>query len=227
MHRTPTPQRRDHRTSPARSALAPRPGRPRSEKAHQAILTATLELLAEAGVPELSIEGVAARAGVGKRTIYRRWPSKLPLILDAIATLPTIRVPATGTFRGDLVQMIHYFERVLRSSPLGGVLFHVAAGSRRDRDLDEAIGRYLAQRRAPMLELMQRGIDQGKIAAGSDPQACADVFSGAILNRLFFSRLPLDDAFVEHVLSTVLTGRRQPRRFGAPSRAQRNATARR
>ena len=63
-------------------------GRPRSEEAHQAILDATLELLVEVGFSALTVEGVASRAGVGKATIYRRWASKLPLVVEAFGQLP-------------------------------------------------------------------------------------------------------------------------------------------
>ena len=78
------------------------PGRPRSERSHQAIVVATLELLAEQGFQQLTMEQVARRAGVGKATIYRRWPAKADLVKDAIryfsAELP---VPDTGTLAGD------------------------------------------------------------------------------------------------------------------------------
>jgi AcrR family transcriptional regulator len=69
---------------------APSAGRPRSEEAHQAILDATLALLVEVGFSGLTVEGVAARAGVGKATIYRRWPSKLPLVVEAFRQLPAL-----------------------------------------------------------------------------------------------------------------------------------------
>ena len=69
--------------NPSSSQAGPSAGRPRSEEAHQAILAATLELLAEGGYSALTVEGVAARAGVGKATIYRRWASKLPLVIEA------------------------------------------------------------------------------------------------------------------------------------------------
>ena len=72
----------------AEGQAAPTAGRPRSEEAHQAILDATLELLSEVGFSALTIEGVAARAGVGKATIYRRWASKLPLVVEAFMRIP-------------------------------------------------------------------------------------------------------------------------------------------
>jgi AcrR family transcriptional regulator len=81
-------------------------GRPRSEEAHQAILSATLELLAETGYSGLTVEGVATRAGVGKATIYRRWPSKLPLVIEAFRRLPAMEEVDTGDLVSDLQKML-------------------------------------------------------------------------------------------------------------------------
>src|SRR6266496_6782642 len=85
-----------------------KPGRPRSAQAHKAILDATLELLAEGGFQGLSIEAVAARAGVGKTTIYRRWPSKNELVMDAIREVQVnLSVIDTGNFRKDVVTFVN------------------------------------------------------------------------------------------------------------------------
>jgi len=92
------------------------PGRPRSERSHQAIVVATLELLAEQGFQQLTMEQVARRAGVGKATIYRRWAAKADLVKDAIryfsAELP---VPDTGTLAGDYAQLAQAVIAVARS----------------------------------------------------------------------------------------------------------------
>src|SRR6266581_6307765 len=91
----------DSRPGPAKG-----PGRPRSERAHEAILEATLDLLLEEGFTRMSIEAVAERAGVGKTTIYRRWPSKSDLVIDAIGGLQAeIPVISTGNLRNDLMAM--------------------------------------------------------------------------------------------------------------------------
>jgi AcrR family transcriptional regulator len=81
---------------PSQVPAQPTAGRPRSEEAHQAILDATLELLVEVGFSALTVEGVASRAGVGKATIYRRWPSKLPLVVEAFGQLPGFEEVDTG-----------------------------------------------------------------------------------------------------------------------------------
>lgn len=85
-----------------------RGGRPRSEDVHRAIIAATLDLLAEVGLDALSIEGVAARAEVGKTTIYRRWPNKEALVVEAVATLKgPVPEPAGHSLREDLVTLMH------------------------------------------------------------------------------------------------------------------------
>jgi len=93
-----------------------------------AILAATAELLGECGYGRLSIEGVAARAGVGKSTIYRRWPSKVPLVIDAVACLHETAVPAEDEdTRQALVMSLSRFIHLLSESPAGPVLFSLIA----------------------------------------------------------------------------------------------------
>ena len=106
-------------------------GRPRSQEADRAILTATVELLAERGLAAMSIEEVAARAGVGKTTIYRRWPSKGLLALDAfVASFREEQpLPDTGTLRGDLLAALHAWVRTVTQTPMGPMLTGLIAFS--------------------------------------------------------------------------------------------------
>ena len=98
-------------------ASTPSAGRPRSEEAHRAILDATLALLVEVGYSGLTVEGVAQRAGVGKATIYRRWPSKLPLVIEAFRQLPGLEEADTGDLATDLEQMLRSYLRTYHSTP--------------------------------------------------------------------------------------------------------------
>jgi len=184
----------------------PRPGRRRSEKAERAIVDATLALLAEGSVSDLSVEGVAARAGVGKTTIYRRWSSKLPLVVEAIKALPELKVPDTGTLRGDLRQILTALVKILRASPLGPVLLHVAAESRADPELLDAVSELLTLRRTPLLEVARRALDRGELPAGTDPDTITELLTGPIVNRLLFSTGPVDGQFIDVVIGTVLAG---------------------
>src|SRR4051794_23872567 len=87
-----------------------RPGRPRDARHDEAILEATMALLSEAGYARLTIDGVAARAGVGRPTIYRRWPSKPALVVAALLHAPQIQVPHadTGSLRADLIKVLRH-----------------------------------------------------------------------------------------------------------------------
>src|SRR4029077_16627067 len=115
---------------------APR-GRPRSQEADRAILTAAVELLAERGLAAMSIEEVAARAGVGKTTIYRRWPSKGLLALDAfVASFREEQpLPDTGTLRGDLLSALHAWVRAVTETPMGPMLPGLIAEAQHDPEL--------------------------------------------------------------------------------------------
>jgi AcrR family transcriptional regulator len=167
---------------------------------------ATLALLAEGSVSGLTVEGIAARAGVGKTTIYRRWSSKLPLVVAAIRALPELKVPETGTLRGDLRQILSALVKILRTSPLGPVLLHVAAESGTDPELRDAISEHLALRRAPLLEVSRRALARGELPAGSDPDTLTELLTGPIVNRLLFSTGPVDGRFIDVVIATVLEG---------------------
>src|SRR5512142_1481611 len=119
--------------NPASGGAAQR-GRPRSAEADRAILTATADLLAERGLAAMSIEEVAARAGVGKTTIYRRWPSKGLLALDAfvISFRAEQPLPDTGSLRGDLLSALRAWVRATTQTPMGPMLTGLIAEAQHD-----------------------------------------------------------------------------------------------
>src|SRR5439155_22880130 len=118
------------------AAGAPRRGRPRSEKAKQAILTAASDLLLDRGLRAMSMDDVAERAGVSKATIYRWWASKELLALDALATAWAAPVPApqrdTGSLRGDLLARLRPWMRQLNGKPFGRVIAGLIAEAQTD-----------------------------------------------------------------------------------------------
>src|SRR5579863_6546022 len=115
-------------------------GRPRSQEADRAILAATADLLASRGLAAMSIEEVAARAGVGKTTIYRRWPSKGLLALDAfVASFQAQQpLPDTGTLRGDMLAALTLWVRAVTQTPMGGMLTGLIAEAQYDPELRAA-----------------------------------------------------------------------------------------
>jgi AcrR family transcriptional regulator len=164
-------------------------GRPRSAEADQAILRATLKLVAEQGVAGTTIEGIAAEAGVGKTTIYRRWPSKNDLIVAAISELPPREFPDTGSLPGDMAALASLQRERLAGTGLFRIVPGVLAESMNDPDLHRAI---LEQVIGPLRELLrqivERGIARGELRPDLDVEALVDVLHALPLYRIMMSR---------------------------------------
>jgi AcrR family transcriptional regulator len=184
-------------------------GRRRSERSHNAIIRATQELLIERGYRELTIEGVAARAGVGKQTIYRWWPSRSALVLEAyLAGSDAIsRPPDTGSVRTDVRAFLVWLADVL-AQPIGGrVLVGLLSDLQHDPDLAEGFRREVVPaRRQAMLAALERGRDHGEIRADADLEVAVDALHGAVFYRLLLSGMPVDEEFAERVADQVLDG---------------------
>jgi AcrR family transcriptional regulator len=184
-------------------------GRPRSQEADRAILTATAELLADRGLSAMSIEEVAARAGVGKTTIYRRWPSKGLLALDAFVTSFREAQPPndTGTLRGDLLAALHAWVRAVTQTPMGPMLTSLIAEAQHDPELRGAWrDRVLEPLRVQHRIMLDRAIERGEIPASVDRDVVLDLFFGAAEHRLLLGHLPMTDAFIDAVVDVILAG---------------------
>jgi len=194
------------------AGAAPR-GRPRSQEADRAILTATVELLAERGLAAMSIEEVAARAGVGKTTIYRRWPSKGLLALDAfVASFREEQAqPDTGTLRGDMLAALHAWVRAVTQTPMGSMLTGLIAEAQHDPELRGAWrDRVLEPLREQNRTMLDRAIARGEIDPSVDREVVLDLFFGAAEHRLLLGHLPMTDDFIAEVVDVILTGVTRP-----------------
>jgi len=185
---------------------SPGPGRPRSEQAHRAILDATLELLAKVGYDRLTVAGVAARAGVGKATIYRRWPSKLPLVVEAFLQLPELAEPDTGSVVDDLTSVLGCFVEIIDTTPLACVLPILAGERARDPELSEVLAPVFKARREPLIRVLERAVSRCELPPDIDLEAAADVIMGPIVTRLFFTGADLDADNVKPFVDAVLFG---------------------
>lgn len=181
-------------------------GRPRSEVAHQAILDATLELLTEVGFSALTVEGVAQRAGVGKATIYRRWPSKLPLVVDAFRELPAFTDVDTGTLAGDLKAMLTEYLRSFLATPLVTVYPSLAAERRHNPELGELLDPLLRDRRRPLGAALRRAVERGELARDLDLDLASDLIVGPIAVRLFFTGGKVGPRMVGPMVELALQG---------------------
>lgn len=172
------------------------PGRPRSERAEKAILEATLDLLVEeAGVAGVTIEAVAARAGVGKTTIYRRWPNKERLIIEALAsTKSPVVVPHGSDLREDLVAL----AKAVRpgTDPRADCAWNILGGAGKHPELARQFQQEVIQpRREVMRTVLRRGIERGEIDPDIDIEAAITMIVGAITLRA--RSYDPDDAYPE------------------------------
>jgi AcrR family transcriptional regulator len=181
-------------------------GRPRSEEAHQAILNATLELLVEVGFSALTVEGVASRAGVGKATIYRRWPSKLPLVVEAFGQLPGFEEADTGSLADDLKKMLRGYLNVFNSTPLSAVLPSLAGERTHNPELSELFEPVSKDRRRPLVAAFERAVERGEIGAELDLELAADLVVGPIAVALFFKGGRLSTKMVGPMVDLALAG---------------------
>jgi AcrR family transcriptional regulator len=184
-------------------------GRPRSEESQRAILDATKALLEERGFVDLTIEEVAQRAGVGKATIYRRWPTKGTLVFEAFAFqfLERQPLPDTGSLSGDLLAALQGWIRVVKGTVTGRTLVGLIAEVQRDPEL-AVIWRekFITPVRAQHRILINRAIERGEIAATTDADIALDLTFGPAYHRLLQSHLPLSDRFARVVVDTMING---------------------
>jgi AcrR family transcriptional regulator len=193
----------------AGSGAGPGRGRPRSVEADRAILAATVDLLASRGLAAMSIEEIAARAGVGKATIYRRWPSKGLLALDAFVTVFREQqpLPDTGTLRGDLTAALTAWVRAVTRTSMGPMLTGLIAEAQHDPSLRAAWReRVLEPLRSQPRIMLDRAIARGEIPATVDREVVLDLFFGAAQHRLLLGHLPLTDEFIGEVVDVILNG---------------------
>jgi AcrR family transcriptional regulator len=178
-------------------------GRPRSLKSHQAILKATLELLAEVGFERLSIEAIATRAGVGKTTIYRRYASKEELVADAIESMrEEMIIPDTGSLVGDIDALVETAAQI-SLTPLGRQTFAMIISSAASNALFAQIywTKYLQPRRQTFSIVIERAKVRGEISGDVDADLVFDTMSGIMLYALIFP--PATESWANHVRRAI------------------------
>jgi AcrR family transcriptional regulator len=185
---------------------ASRRGRPRDARAEQAILHATVAILSEVGFSHLSIEAVAARAGVGRPTIYRRWPSKLELVLDAVERLaPPLPTAGTSDPLTDLRQIVPQLMAGMTSSPVIRAIVALANDAETHSELARWLGEhYLKARRAAIADILQRAIAAGELRADVDADMAIDLMVGAAVYRWLVTGQPVDADSSRRYVDAVL-----------------------
>jgi len=184
------------------------PGRPRSERARQAILASTLQFLEAKGngFAGLTIERVAEEAGVGKATVYRWWPNKAALVADAFAVSVTqkLHFPDTGSVLHDMSRQMQQVVRILRSRR-GRILAVILGAGQSDATLIRAFReRFLKPRRAEAYATLRRGIQRGELPPELDLDLTLDALYGPIYMRFLIGHDPLTPEFAERLCAMVL-----------------------
>jgi AcrR family transcriptional regulator len=182
------------------------PGRPRSVECDRAILDAAMTEYAEGGFDGMSVDAVAARAGVSKATIYRRYPSKLELVATAIYTVAEDRAPRpdTGSLRGDLRTAMRNLRDLLADPVMGRNVRMVVADAARNPGLARVHDEFVRSRRAHSLELFRRAVARGEMRADVDLEVAADGAAAPIFYRHLVSHMPIDDGYIEQVIDAFL-----------------------
>lgn len=174
-------------------------------RSEDAILRAALDLMAEHGVGGLTVDAVAARAGVGKQTIYRHWGSRARLVHDAIAcTNDPLEEPDTGSLRGDLEALVAQLVRFLSDPDTGRVFPSLLEAAERDAELAELRQAHGEKKRDAFRRVLARAAERGEVDAGLDVEAAIDLVVGPVFYRRLVARSQVGIEDLEHHLDLVL-----------------------
>jgi len=189
--------------------MNPPVGRPRDASVDAKVVEATLDTIHEAGLAGLSIEGIAARAGVGKATIYRRWASREELLVDVIASVAAAAgVPDTGDVRSDLVAVVTEMRAFMSDSRAGDVLpwlaGEIAGRTRLGTRYWEAV---IAPKHAMIATVIERGIERGELRADLDVGMAVDLIIGpVVIKRLGQGFEDASRSWEERFVDMLLSG---------------------
>jgi AcrR family transcriptional regulator len=152
------------------------------------------------------MEGVAARAGVGKNTLYRRFPNKLDLVVGAVRRYTDVGAPPpdTGTTRGDVQALVDHLVAIVSETPMGRMLPILVVARTRVPELDIAYSEIVADKRARSAVVVRRGIERGDFRPDVDVDVVVDAFVSAVFYRFLVTHAPLDAAFRTAVVDTAL-----------------------
>jgi AcrR family transcriptional regulator len=185
------------------------PGRKRSEASRLAILAAAWELAGEVGFAGLTIEGIAARSGTGKQTVYRWWPSKADVLLDALATKSDLRIPIPddGSYAADLLGFLTASYQLGRDPRVIHVLRVLMAQAQIDEDFGARFREsFLMRRRQALAVITDRARARGDLPPAPPPDLIADVVFGVIWYRVLSRDQPADDRIPAELTALLASG---------------------
>jgi AcrR family transcriptional regulator len=181
-----------------------RPGRPRDARVEAVVRQAVRDALAEGGFGALTIDGVAARAGVGKATIYRRWRSKEELVRDALGELlQQEAAPDTGSLAGDLRVLIDGFVTDIHGVR-GQLMPSLCGEAQTDPDLAAILDSFSSRKHELMAEVFRRAKKRGEVRATVDPEIALDMLLGPIVFRKLITRGTIDERLGEQIVALLV-----------------------
>ncbi len=176
----------------------------RVEKSKKTVLATTFELLTKSGLAGVSVDEVSRRSGVAKTTIYRHWPSREALLLDACSQASAKpQDPDTGSLKGDLELLARGISARLQQ-PWSSVLPSIIDAAERDKELANLQSRIHAQTRGAFVTVIERGQERGELPRSQDPRELVALIFGPLLYRRFFSRESLREGFAREVVERAL-----------------------
>jgi AcrR family transcriptional regulator len=186
--------------------LPRRRGRQRSEGSRTAILAAAIALVSEVGYAALTVEGIARRAGCGKQTIYRWWPGKADVLLEALGAKAVLYVPVAdrGSYQADLRAFLEASFALARQPQVTGILRALMAEAQVDEEFGERFREaFLWRRRDALTQIVARAHQRGDLPAGLSPGTVADLVFGVIWYRTLATRQPLDQTLAGELLRAL------------------------
>ncbi|MFB5193227.1 TetR/AcrR family transcriptional regulator [Alicyclobacillus fastidiosus] len=177
----------------------------RVERSRHTVLATAFELLSEGGVARFTVDEVARRSGVAKTTIYRHWPTREALVIDACSQMITQQeAPDTGSLEGDVKAILMEIAHLLQTANWSFVLPSIIDTAERDPEFAEIHSRIQRGHAAPLREVLQRAAGRGELSAHADVSAIVALLLGPLFYRRWFSREPIDDQFLEAVIERAL-----------------------
>jgi AcrR family transcriptional regulator len=182
-----------------------RPGRPRDVRADAAIRQAAIEVLADKGPGGFTVDEVAARAGCGKATIYRRWPSRANLLLDTAHSMGLEpELVDTGSVRSDLALLITQLAAKLHDTAAGRIMPGVMAEAAVNPEMRAVLSAFVQDRRKRPREVVERAVARGQLPPGTDIELVLDLVGAVPFYRELVSGQSLDDRYAERVVDAIL-----------------------
>ncbi len=182
----------------------------RVRRSKKAVLTATFQLLSETGLSGVTIDAVSRRSRVAKTTIYRHWPSRTALVLDACSKLkPKSEAPDTGSLKDDVTVLAINLASGLRSARWATVLPSIIDAAERDPELANLHSRMHAEMTTAFRAVVERAQQRGDLSRGRRLTEVVAMILGPLFYRRWFSREPLDEGFVKRVVESAITGAKE------------------